>query len=140
MQASPTIDGPAPERIRASTVARLLSLSVRGVQSMAARGEIPGAAKPGRIWTFDENRLRRWLREKEVEACRPTSTSGDPSGGREFKLPDATFDEAYAQAIGLKPGRGSRPGSSRSTGAAGVGNDTPGKRQSSSGPLRSGPD
>lgn len=30
-----------------------IGLSPRGVQAMAARGEIPGAAKIGRVWTFD---------------------------------------------------------------------------------------
>ena len=46
----------------------MLGLSTRTVQALAARGEIAGAAKIGRRWTFDLETLRRWIKNKEREA------------------------------------------------------------------------
>ena len=40
-------------RVRLSAAVDATGLTARGVQAMAARGEIPGAAKIGRVWTFD---------------------------------------------------------------------------------------
>lgn len=53
-----------PERIRADAVAAILGIEVRTVQALAARGELPGAMKIGRLWTFDESALRLWIRER----------------------------------------------------------------------------
>lgn len=52
------------ERIRAKDAALILGEPVRTVQAMAARGEIPGAAKLTRAWTFDERALRAWLTDR----------------------------------------------------------------------------
>jgi hypothetical protein len=43
----------------------ILGVPPRTVQDLAARGELPGAAKFGRRWTFDLSKLRRYVREKE---------------------------------------------------------------------------
>ena len=51
---------PAFERIRASAAAAILGLEVRTVQALAARGSIPGAAKLGGTWTFDETALHKF--------------------------------------------------------------------------------
>jgi hypothetical protein len=60
---------PAPERITTAKAAAILGLTYRAVQMMAARGDIPGAAKFGH-YTFDEARLRRYVQDKENELCR----------------------------------------------------------------------
>lgn len=51
-----------PERIQAREAAGILGISVRSVQVHAANGILPGAAKIGGIWTFDEKALRSWLK------------------------------------------------------------------------------
>lgn len=56
------------ERITAEAAACVVGVPVRTIQALACRGEIPGAAKIGRRWTFDEARLRVWLKGKEDEA------------------------------------------------------------------------
>lgn len=48
------------ERIRASAAASILGVEVRTVQALASRGQIPGAAKIGGTWTFDEKALRKF--------------------------------------------------------------------------------
>jgi hypothetical protein len=73
----------------------------RALQSMAARGLIPGAAKIGREWTFDRIKVRRWIRDLEGVACRTTYTSATASGGSRCKLPASHIDEAYERALGL---------------------------------------
>lgn len=50
------------ERVRAYEAAGVLGISVRTVQALAARGELPSAAKVGGLWTFDEKALRSWLK------------------------------------------------------------------------------
>lgn len=53
-----------PERIRPRQAAGITGLTVRAIQAMALRGEIPGAAKLGGSWTFDEAKLRAWIAEQ----------------------------------------------------------------------------
>jgi len=60
---------PAPSRIRATEVAALLGLTLRGVQALAARGALPGAAKIGTLWTFDPEKLRRFVAAREAECA-----------------------------------------------------------------------
>ena len=43
----------------------ILGLKRRNIQAMAARGEIPGAAKFGSIWTFDIAMLRSYVKDQE---------------------------------------------------------------------------
>jgi phage terminase Nu1 subunit (DNA packaging protein) len=63
-------------------------LSRRTVQAMAARGQIPGAAKFGKLWTFDRMKLARWIRDKERECqSQATSTSVTAFSMRAFRLP-----------------------------------------------------
>ena len=50
------------ERIRAPAVGGILGITARTVQSLAARGELPGAAKIGGVWTFDEKAIRDWVK------------------------------------------------------------------------------
>lgn len=106
-----------PERIRAADVARLTSLSVRGVQGLAARGKIPGAGKCGRLWTFDRLKVERWIREMEAEAW-PSEPQKDATGadlfyGGSSPSPATSTAARYEQLIRQKPGDGIKPGASR---------------------------
>ncbi|MEH2569623.1 hypothetical protein [Bradyrhizobium sp. AZCC 2289] len=58
----------SPERIKVKDVARISGETERTIQAAAARGEIPGAAKLFKAWTFDEVKLRKWIAAKEREA------------------------------------------------------------------------
>jgi hypothetical protein len=92
------------ERIRVSKASGILGVSVRALQDMAARGEVPSAAKIGRVWTFNEAALRRFVRQKEGEAsCRKTFTAVAGSGGRESKSADTKYERAYTQHVWTKP-------------------------------------
>ena len=55
-----------PERIRCENVAAIIGAPLRTVQVMAARGELPSAAKIGRRWSFNEDAIRAWLKQKEM--------------------------------------------------------------------------
>jgi excisionase family DNA binding protein len=57
----------ARQRIRASEVAQILGVGVRCVQKMAARGELPSAARIGKIWTFDKAKIEQFLADAEAE-------------------------------------------------------------------------
>ncbi len=57
---------PAPERCRIDPALGITGLGRRQMQSMSARGEIPGAAKLGRTWAYYIQKLRRWVRAKEM--------------------------------------------------------------------------
>ena len=55
----------------------ITGLPSRTLQSLSARGEIWGAAKLGRRWTYDRNRLRAWVSANENATSNPiTSTRG----------------------------------------------------------------
>ena len=55
------------ERITIEDAQPLIGLPIRTVQAMAAKGEIPGAAKMRRRWTFDRVKLEGWIVHKEQE-------------------------------------------------------------------------
>jgi hypothetical protein len=90
-------------RVRARAAAHATGLSLRAIQAMAARGQVPGAGKFGRVWTFDARKLEVWIAAREETACPEARTfiGVAASGGRASRLPGATCDAAYAQAIGL---------------------------------------
>ncbi len=62
---------PMTERIGAGAVAAITGLAERTVTKMAAAGEIPGAARFGRRWTFNERSVRLWVQEREREIAWP---------------------------------------------------------------------
>ena len=75
-------------RIQTVAAAELLGINPRTVQGLAAQGLLPGAAKIGKVWTFDRAKLVRHIAAKEAEtearACqiqKKTSTSAAESGG-----------------------------------------------------------
>lgn len=53
------------ERLLIRDVAVKTGLPKRTVQQMAKRGDIPGAAKLGNVWTFDRWQLTRWIEDAE---------------------------------------------------------------------------
>jgi excisionase family DNA binding protein len=91
------------ERITVSEAAPITGKKVRTLQMMCARGEIPGAAKLGGTWQLDLAKLRRWIRNKEQEACRKTSMPETASGGADFNIKGASAEKAYERAIGRLP-------------------------------------
>lgn len=104
------------ERVRAAEVRRMTSLSLRQIQDMAAKGDIPGAAKLGGVWTFDPVRIQLWIREQQriCLANRKTSTSEARHGGDVSALPDESIEVAYEQLIRAKRPGGSRGGARNS--------------------------
>ena len=101
-------------RIRPSEVAQITSLSLRQVQALAVSGKIPGAAKLGGCWTFDERKLHDWIRAAEREACRNpviSTRGGIPTGGASV-LPDVSTDALYERLIKGKRPSGSKRGGS----------------------------
>src|SRR5262245_41167159 len=69
------------ERASVKTAATMLGLPLRTVQHLAARGEIAGAAKFGRRWTFDVEKLRRLIKERERQTWLNAKRRPDVSGG-----------------------------------------------------------
>jgi hypothetical protein len=63
-----------------------LGLSRRKVQSMAARGSIPGAARFDNLWTFCPHKLNRFIEEQEAKCA------ADPNAS-------ATYTAAAASGI-----------------------------------------
>jgi hypothetical protein len=68
------------ERVPTQQAANILGLKPRKLQGMSQRGEIPGAAKIGRQWTYDVAKLRHYVELQErVSTCQ----------GRAKRQPDA---------------------------------------------------
>lgn len=66
------------ERIRIDDVVLKTGLAKRTVQKMAQRGEIPGAAKLGTVWTFNRYKLARWIIDAE-RRCAATAGCREPA-------------------------------------------------------------
>jgi excisionase family DNA binding protein len=98
---------PKPERIQTPQVAAILGVTTKTVQDMAARGELPTAARIGRRWTFNEDAIRNLVRAKERE------TQSTAANMRQWLMrrpppvavspPPSTIDEEYERLIGLRP-------------------------------------
>lgn len=89
------------ERVRPTDAVAITGLSLRTVQALALRGEIPGAAKLGGSWTFDEAALRNWIRERtqcpQDRRRLNTRTGGATSYGRGLPLQDENIARACEQ-------------------------------------------
>jgi hypothetical protein len=99
----------------------IIGLPIRTVQEMAARAEIPGAAKFGRRWTFDIAKLRRFVELREQKVCldaaqwrRPVATGiaaysmhviGPPAVRRADSPSPYTQTIRALRGSALKPGR-----------------------------------
>src|SRR6266852_2290324 len=99
----------APNETERGTIDKaiaIIGLPARTVQAMAARGELPGAAKFGRRWTFDLTKLRRLvtIRERETWARgnqrhHPDATGGAIASGAGLRSTAETSDGAYTQIL-----------------------------------------
>lgn len=90
-------------RIQSAAAARILGVSRRSVQGLALRGELPGAARIGGVWTFDAERLTAFVTQRERDAERPSFPGSTPTPSR---LPTrAQTNSAYER---LMAGRYSR--------------------------------
>ena len=91
------------ERIRAHVAAGILGVETRTVQALAARGELPGAAKIGGLWTFDEAALRNWIRERTIcpkdRLPRNSHTGAETRYGRDLPLQVANSVKASERAL-----------------------------------------
>ncbi|MGU3496128.1 helix-turn-helix domain-containing protein [Xanthobacteraceae bacterium A53D] len=92
-----------PERIRSHSAASILGVETRTVQALAARGEVPGAAKIGGLWTFDEAALRNWIKERTTcprnQGLPNTHTGVATRSGRDLPLQVANSVKASEQAL-----------------------------------------
>src|SRR5262245_14063715 len=91
------------ERGTTEQATTILGLKPRKLQSMAQRGEIPGAAKLGRQWTYDLTKLRRFVEQQE-QVCqnakpRPDATGAVEFFGEKFKLKGGNFGGRLRQMI-----------------------------------------
>jgi excisionase family DNA binding protein len=84
--------------------AAILGLSERTVRMLADLGELPGAVKIGRRWTFDLEQLRRYVRgkaetwQRNARPRKAASGAGKHSGvGRKSRV--GTSSGAYGQTI-----------------------------------------
>lgn len=113
---------PANERCAVEQAAAIIGLPMQTVRHMAARGEIPGAAKFGR-WTFDILKLRKLVEDRERASWLSADQKRHPVAigvkivsGAEFgrrAVPQAGSVSRYEQAIQQLRGSGSkRPKSS----------------------------
>jgi len=90
------------ERIRAQDAAIILGVETRTVQALAARGDLPGACKIGRLWTFDAATLRAWIRERSTcpgQRRQNTPTGVETRSGRDLPLQAANSAKAYALTL-----------------------------------------
>src|SRR5947209_6027680 len=89
------------ERVKMAAAVVITGEDVRTLQALAAAGRIPGAAKLSRNWSFDEAKLRAWVRGKERErwqndqGSRGTATGAGRSYGVEPKSPAKSTGGAY---------------------------------------------
>ena len=74
-------DAPSP-RIQSAAAARILGVARRTVQELALRGELPGAARIGGVWTFDAERLEAFVTQRERDAERPVVSGKPPPPAR----------------------------------------------------------
>jgi hypothetical protein len=114
-----------PERIKMARAVEIAGESERTLQAAAARGDIPGACKPFKCWTFDEAKLRAWIASKERKPCRNdpneaeergqrqrTRTSAAGSTGRGSRWAAGSSEAAYQRAMNALLGKEPKSGAS----------------------------
>jgi hypothetical protein len=119
---APLEAAPQPKPKRAREVERgnielavqILGLQPRTVQKMAQRGELPGAARMGRLWTFNLDKLRGYVRHKERETWHAPNHLPDVTGARTFsgaasKSGAAKSDGRFTRIIQQLRGNAGKP-------------------------------
>lgn len=139
--------------LRIPAAAKRLSIDVKLLRAMAARGDVP-AVKLGKVWIFDEMLLDEWLRERCRQNLRvpsmlvlPTAkiarvaheslavrldrilaeTCGDPNDGGSRRARDETSAAASIDASGA--GFGARQAMESATASASLTDDGGGPAQ-----------
>jgi hypothetical protein len=102
-----------PERISTGPAARIVGVTNKTLLRLARHGKVPGAVELDKgLWRFDERRLRNWVRRREAECqrneARKISFNATGYGTPEFRLADATSNEAYERLFSRKPKSGAR--------------------------------
>jgi predicted DNA-binding transcriptional regulator AlpA len=95
------------ERIQSGRAKQILGISLRSVQNLAARGELPSAAKFKRSWTFDEAELRRYVAEREEANRQQAAARAKPCPPPKrpvSKVPSYASLSTYASALGISAG------------------------------------
>jgi hypothetical protein len=92
-------------RIQSAAAARILGVSQRSVQELALRGELPGAARIGGVWTFDSERLSAFIsqRERDAERCNIDVTRAARPPSRPTQ---ARVNAAYQRLMASRYSRG----------------------------------
>jgi hypothetical protein len=106
-----------PERDTIDKAQAILGLKRRNIESMAARGAIPGAAKFGRLWTFDLAKLWSYVKQEErrqwqqsVRRHRPAATSAAIPCGAALSSMVVKSDGRYKQVTRRLRQSGGRQG------------------------------
>lgn len=86
-------------RIRSKEAAEKLGLSRRGLQSLAKRGALPGSAKIGKLWTFDPDKLDKFVAAREAECLTQISICVAASTGCEPPSRASNIVKAYERAM-----------------------------------------
>ena len=91
------------ERITIPEAVMITGLCERTLQQLSQRGEIWGAAKLGRRWTYDRLRLRAWIAAKENAVTnRIGSTSATEFSTRVSPSRGESIDNPLRRAIEQK--------------------------------------
>jgi hypothetical protein len=77
----------------------MLGVTARTVQNLAARGELPSAAKIGKVWTFDPAKLVKFINAQESQCPKTTFTPAAGYGGSVRPLTESKSERAYALAM-----------------------------------------
>ena len=100
-----------PERILTPEASLITGLCERTLQNLAAKGEVWGAAKLGRRWTYDRQRLRAWVIANEnAVMSRKTSTSGTASGTPALRLTGESIENRLRLVLAEKLNGASKHG------------------------------
>jgi hypothetical protein len=76
---------------------------------MAASGRLPGAARIGKLWTFDHTKIKNYLADAEAQCQSKIFTNEMEFGGCELPSTAAKSEKAYESAmLKLLGGSGTR--------------------------------
>jgi excisionase family DNA binding protein len=93
-------------RIQTAAAATMLGVSKRTVHALAARGELPGAARIGKLRTFSADKLAQFIADREAECTKNAiSTRKRGYGGWAPPLSERKSHEAYERAMSQWLGR-----------------------------------
>jgi excisionase family DNA binding protein len=87
------------ERVKSKEAANILGLTKETVVRMANNGALPGAGKIGGNWTFDKEKLRKFIIERELECQKKISTYATESIGYRLQSVGSSSEDRFTQAI-----------------------------------------